>query len=406
MASVKPFRALRPKTDLASEICELPYDVLSSEEAREAVDGRPHSFFHVSKPEVDLAPGTDPFDSAVYAKGRENFDRLMQGGFLKQDEQASYYLYRQIMGEHSQVGLVAVASCEEYDKGIVKKHEFTRPDKEDDRVRHMEALDAQTGPVFLTYPAQVDLDAQFASIIEQAPEIDFVGKDDVRHSSWTITDSALIASIEEQFRAIPTLYIADGHHRSAAASRVAVSRKGENHSGDFLTVLFPHNQMQILAYNRFVKDLNGRSTDEFLAAIRAIADVEEKEASVEPTQKHSVGMFLAGKWYALTFKEAVRTAPDPVERLDVSILQQQVLNPLLGIDDPRTSKPVAFVGGIRGNEELERLVKGSENGVAFSMYPTDIKDLMAIADADQIMPPKSTWFEPKLRDAMFCHMLR
>ena len=406
MASVKPFRALRPKTELASEICELPYDVLSSDEAREAVEGRPHSFFHVSKPEVDLAPGTDPFDSSVYAKGRENFDRLMKDGFLVQDETASYYLYRQIMGEHSQVGLVAVASCQEYDEGIVKKHEFTRPDKEDDRVRHMEALDAQTGPVFLTYPAQADLDAQFAAIIEQTPEIDFVGKDDVRHSSWTISDPALIASIEEQFRAIPTLYIADGHHRSAAASRVAVSREGKNHSGDFLTVLFPHNQMQILAYNRFVKDLNGRSVEEFLEAIRLIADVEEKSVSVVPNKKHDVGMFLGGKWYELSFKENARSAADPVERLDVSILQQHVLNPLLGIEDPRTSKRVAFVGGIRGNEELERLVNGSDNGVAFSMFPTDIEDLMAIADADQIMPPKSTWFEPKLRDAMFCHMLR
>ena len=406
MASVKPFRALRPKPELASEICELPYDVLSSAEARTAVVGRPQSFFHVSKPEVDLPEGTDPFDPSVYAKGRENFDRLISEALLIQDEQPCYYLYRQIMGAHAQIGLVAVASCQEYDQGIVKKHEFTRPDKEDDRVRHMEALDSQTGPVFLAYPANAALDTLFKSITSAAPEIDFVGKDDVRHSAWTVTDRSQIQSIEEQFQAIQTLYIADGHHRSAAASRVAKSRNGQNHSSDFLTVLFPHDQMQILAYNRFVKDLNGLSAETLLERIGEIATIEPQTDAVTPSKKHDFGMFLGGKWYRLELKESVRSAVDPVERLDVSILQQHVLNPLLGISDPRTSLRVAFVGGIRGNGELERLVNDAGDGVAFSMYPTDIEDLMAIADADQIMPPKSTWFEPKLRDAMFCHMLR
>jgi uncharacterized protein (DUF1015 family) len=406
MASVKPFRALRPKTELAGDICELPYDVLSSSEARVAIKGRPQSFFHVSKPEVDLAEGIDPHDEAVYAKGRENFDRLIGEGFLKQEEKPCYFLYRQVMGQHAQIGLVAVASCQEYDDGIVKKHEFTRPDKENDRVKHMEALDAQTGPVFLTYPANASLDGLFAEITSGEPEIDFVGKDDVRHSSWTISSQETIQTIEEQFRAIPTLYIADGHHRSAAASRVAEARGGANHSGDFLTVLFPHNQMQILAYNRFVKDLNGLTAETFMERVGAVASIEEVATSFEPKEKHSVGMFLGGKWYRLGFNQDVRSAEDPVERLDVSLLQQHVLNPLLGIDDPRTSYRVSFVGGIRGNGELERLVNESDGGVAFSMYPTDIEDLMAIADADQIMPPKSTWFEPKLRDAMFSHMLR
>ena len=397
---------MRPKIEQAGEICELPYDVLSSAEARVAIEGRPHSFFYVSKPEVDLAEGIDPHDDAVYSKGREHFDRLIEEAYLKQEASPCYFLYRQVMGQHTQIGLVAVASCQEYDEGIVKKHEFTRPDKENDRVKHMEALDAQTGPVFLTYPANASLDELFSQITSAEPEIDFVGKDEVRHSSWTISSKELIESIEDQFRAIPTLYIADGHHRSAAASRVAKARGGANQSGDFLTVLFPHNQMQILAYNRFVKDLNGLTAESFMERLGKVASIEEVASSFEPKEKHAVGMFYSGKWYRLAFNQEVRSADDPVERLDVSILQQHVLNPLLGIDDPRTSYRVSFVGGIRGNGELERLVNESDGGVAFSMFPTDIEDLMAIADADQIMPPKSTWFEPKLRDAMFCHMLR
>ena len=406
MASVKPFSALRPNPRWASEICELPYDVLSSDEARRAVEGRPKSFFHVSKPEVDLPEGTHPYDEAVYAKGRENFDRFIEEGLLRQDAKPSYYLYRQIMGEHHQLGLVALASCEEYDRGIVRKHEFTRPEKEHDRVKHMEALDAQTGPVFLTYPARPSLDGPFAKIIESKPEIDFVGQDEVRHSAWTISDDALLASIESEFQAVPILYIADGHHRSAAASRVAQAREGRHSSDFFLTVLFPDNQMQILPYNRFVHDLNGLGCEPFIDRLSQVAEIESGEGPVVPEAKHQLGMYLDRRWYCLRFKETVCSDADPVERLDVSILQRQVLGSLLGISDPRTSQRISFVGGIRGTAELERLVDQAGQGVAFAMFPTDIRDLMAIADADQIMPPKSTWLEPKLRDAMFCHMIR
>ncbi len=406
MASVKPFQALRPKSDLASEICELPYDVLSSSEARKAVDGRSHSFFYVSKPEVDLPEATDPYDPAVYAKGREQFDRMIQEGLLVQDETPHYYLYRQIMGGHSQLGLVAVASCDEYDREIVKKHEYTRPAKEDDRVRHMEALDAQTGPVFLTYYADATLDSLFETLVQEAPAVDFVGEDGVQHTAWVVREAAHAETIAAQFTAMPALYIADGHHRSAAASRVNLTRSGANHSGDFLAVLFPHNQMQILAYNRFAHDLNGLTPETLLERLGEVGTLRPSDQAVEPQKKHQLGVFLNGQWYEMEFHARHLQSEDPVERLDVSVLQAQVLTPLLAIDDPRTSQRIDFVGGIRGTGELERLVNEAETGVAFSMYPTSIEDLMTIADGGQVMPPKSTWFEPKLRDAMFCHMLR
>ncbi|MCS1410900.1 MAG: hypothetical protein M2R45_04095 [Verrucomicrobia subdivision 3 bacterium] len=406
MAIVKLFRALRPKFGLAAQICELPYDVLSSEEARVAANGRPHSFFHVSKPEIDLPEGTAPYDAAAYAKGRENFDRLIDEGCLVQDPEAHYYLYRQVMGQHTQVGLVAVSSCEEYDCGVVKKHEFTRLDKENDRVKHMEALDAQTGPVFLTYRADAELDALFAKVACGDPKVDFTSDDEVRHTAWVISDSELARFIEAKFSSIPYLYIADGHHRSAAASRVAKARGGKAHSDHFLTVLFPHDQMQILAYNRFVHDLNNATAEQFLEKIQGVLSVSEAPAAVEPTLKHQLGMYLAGRWYALEFRPEALNSKSPIELLDVSLLQRHVFTPLLGIQDPRRSRRISFVGGIRGTGELEKLVDAAGTGVAFSMFPTSIEDLMAVADQDGIMPPKSTWFEPKLRDAMFCHMLR
>lgn len=404
MAIVKSFAALRPKSELAAQICELPYDVMSSDEAREIAAGNPLSFLHVSKPEIDLPPGTDLYSPAVYAKGKENFEKLIAQDALKQDNQPCFYLYRQIMGKHSQVGLVAAASCDEYQKNIIKKHELTRPDKEDDRVRHIETLNSQTGPVFLTYRAVAAFDAFVARKTAEAPAVDFTAKDGVRHTSWSISKADEIKFVENQFAQIPFLYIADGHHRSAAAARVFKSRNGKGHSGQFLAVIFPHNQMQILPYNRVLKDLNGHSPEQLQQKLAAVFDIKAPGAPV-PTRKHELGFFNNGKWQTLTFKPQFTKTSDPIEGLDVTILQKQVLAPLFGIDDPRTSKRVNFVGGIRGTAELEKLVNGGEYACAFSMFPTSIEDLMSIADAGGIMPPKSTWFEPKLRDAMFCHMI-
>ncbi|MDD5139664.1 MAG: DUF1015 family protein [Verrucomicrobiales bacterium] len=404
MATIKPFAALRPKPELAAQICELPYDVMSSDEARQMAAGNPLSFLHVSKPEIDLPPGTDLYSGAVYAKGRENFQKLISQGALQQDSQPCFYLYRQIMGKHVQTGLVAAASCEEYLRGIIKKHEFTRPDKEDDRVRHIEALDSQTGPVFLTYRASAAFDEFVAKKISEPPAVDFTGKDGVRHASWTVADAEGINFIEAQFAQIPFLYIADGHHRSAAAARVFQTRQGAGHSGQFLTVIFPHNQMQILPYNRVLKDLNGLTSAGLLKKLEEVFNIV-RLGSATPTRKHELGFFMNHRWHTLTFKPKLTASNDPIEKLDVTLLQKQILAPLFGIDDPRTSKRINFVGGIRGTAELEKLVNSGEYACAFSMFPTSIEDLMSIADAGGIMPPKSTWFEPKLRDAMFCHMI-
>jgi uncharacterized protein (DUF1015 family) len=404
MAIIKPFAALRPKPELAAQICELPYDVMSSDEAREMAAGNPLSFLHVSKPEIDLPPGTDIHAPEVYARGRENFEKLIAQGALQQDGAPAFYLYRQVMGEHSQVGLVAAASCEEYLNNIIKKHEFTRPDKEDDRVRHIEALNSQTGPVFLTYRASTAFDEFVTKKTSEAPAVDFTGKDGVRHTSWTVANAADIQFIEAQFAQIPFLYIADGHHRSAAAARVFQSRQNAGQSGRFLTVIFPHNQMQILPYNRVLKDLNGLTPDELLKKLAEVFNII-RLGIARPARKHELGIFLNNRWHTLTFKPKLTTVNNPVEQLDVTLLQKLVLAPIFGIDDPRTSKRIHFVGGIRGTAELEKLVNSGEYACAFSMFPTSIEDLMAIADAGGIMPPKSTWFEPKLRDAMFCHLI-
>ena len=404
MATLKPFAALRPQPQLAAQICELPYDVMSSDEARRMAAGNPLSFLHVSKPEIDLPPGTDLYSPAVYAKGKENFQNLISQGALKQDEKPNFYLYRQVMGQHSQVGLVAAASCEEYLANIIKKHEFTRPDKEDDRVRHIEALNSQTGPVFLTYRAVAAFDEFVAKKISETPAVDFTGKDGVRHTSWTISSADEINFVEAQFAQIPSLYIADGHHRSAAAARVFKSRNGVGHSGQFLAVIFPHNQMQILPYNRVLKDLNGLTSYELTLKLEKVFDTIRR-GDAAPAGKHTLGWFIDGEWHRLTFKYELTMGKNLIEGLDVTLLQKHVLGPVFGIDDPRTSKKINFVGGIRGTVELEKLVNSGEYACAFSMFPTSIEDLMQIADAGGIMPPKSTWFEPKLRDAMFCHLI-
>jgi uncharacterized protein (DUF1015 family) len=404
MATLKPISALRPKPELAARICELPYDVMSSDEAREIAAGNPLSFLHVSKPEIDLPPGTNLYAPEVYAKGKENFQKLISQGALRQDATPCFYLYRQIMGKHSQVGLVAAASCEEYLSGIIKKHELTRPDKEDDRVRHIETLNSQTGPVFLTYRAQASLDEFIARKIAEQPDIDFTAPDGVRHTSWVVNDPAQIQFIENEFARIPALYIADGHHRSAAAARVFQARKGAGQSGSFLSVIFPHSQMQILPYNRVLKDLNGLLPAQLLEKLDGVFILKTPGAAV-PARKHELGLYLQGEWHTLNFRPRFAATTDPIEKLDVTLLQKYVLDPIFGVTDPRTSTRINFVGGIRGVAELEKLVNSGAYACAFSMFPTSIEDLMTIADAGGIMPPKSTWFEPKLRDAMFCHMI-
>jgi uncharacterized protein (DUF1015 family) len=404
MATLRPFAAFTPQPDLAARICELPYDVMSSEEARAIAAGNPLSFLHVSKPEIDLPAGSDVYSAQVYAKGAENLQRLIAQGALGRQPQPAYYLYRQVMGRHTQVGIVAAASCEEYLANTIRKHEFTRPDKEDDRVRHIEALNAQTGPVFLTYRANAAIDAFVVRRIAVPPVVDFTASDGVRHSSWTVADAEGIEFIERAFAAIAHLYIADGHHRSAAAGRVYRARGGAGASAHFLTVTFPHDQMQILPYNRVLRDLNGQTPEALLRGLADVFDVAPGAAAA-PTRKHEQALYLAGQWYGLKVKPAYAAPADPIEDLDVSILQRCVLAPLFGIDDPRTSQRISFVGGIRGTAELEKLVNGGEYACAFSLYPTGIEDLMRIADAGGVMPPKSTWFEPKLRDGMYCYML-
>ena len=416
LATIRPFAALRPRPELAAQICALPYDVMSSNEARQLAAGNPLSFLHVSKPEIDLSPTTNPYAPEVYAKGKENFQRLIAQGALRQEAQPGFYLYRQIMGGHCQVGLVAAASCEDYLRGVIKKHEFTRPDKEDDRVRHIEALEAQTGPVFLVYRARRALDQLVARRTAATPDIDFTAADGVRHTAWVMGEGPDLQLIASEFERTPALYIADGHHRCAAAARVCQTRKGAGRSGFFLSVIFPHNQVQILPYNRVLKDLNGLSPDALLKKLGDIfvqepgvrsqeSGAASRESASNPRRKHELGLYLAGRWHVLRFLPRLTGATNPADRLDVSLLQQHVLAPIFGIGDPRTSKRINFVGGIRGTVELEKLVNCGEYACAFSMFPTSIEDLMAIADAGGIMPPKSTWFEPKLRDAMFCHLL-
>ncbi len=404
MATIRPFAALLPKPDLAARICELPYDVMSSQEARALASGNPHSFLRVSKPEIDLPPGSDLYSPAVYAQGKANLDQLMADGSLSRDSQPCFHLYRQVMGKHSQVGLVAAASCAEYLDGTIKKHELTRPDKEDDRVRHIETLNSQTGPVFLTYRARPSLDAWIQTRMDETPRVDFESADGVRHTAWRIADDDGLRYLAAEFAEVPYLYIADGHHRSAAAARVFQSRGGRGQSGSFLTVIFPHDQMRILPYNRALKDLHGLNPGQLLDRIESVFKVRP-DGAAQPTRKHQLGLFLEGRWYGLTFRPEFTADADAIERLDVTLLQRHILAPIFGIDDPRTSKRIHFVGGIRGTGELEKLVNADEFACAFSMFPTSIEDLMAIADAGGIMPPKSTWFEPKLRDAMFCHMI-
>ncbi|MEI6613400.1 MAG: DUF1015 family protein [Chrysiogenales bacterium] len=411
MARIEPFRGLRPRKDLAEKIAAPPYDVLSSEEARELAKGNPYSFLHIGKPEIDLPPGIDLYSDGVYAKGKENFDRFIREGVLRQDEQKCFYIYKQIWGEHVQIGLVAGASCQDYQDNVIKKHELTREDKERDRQRHIETLNAQTGPVFLTYKQKKSIDKLIGKGMAKGPENDILTYDGVHHIFYVVNDEKLISSLQNEFRQLDVLYVADGHHRSAAATKIKTKRQGENpgHTGDeeynfFLAVIFPHKQMKILPYNRVVKDLNGMIKADFIARVSERFTCEETQEKA-PTKPQEFSMYISGQWYRLRAKPGTFDKADAIASLDVSILQNNLLAPVLGIRDPRTDKRIDFVGGIRGTGELEKKVDGGQFAVAFSFRATTIEQLFAIADAGKIMPPKSTWFEPKLKDGLVSHLL-
>lgn len=412
MSLIRPFPGLRPKAGFADKVVAPPYDVLSVQEAIERAKDKPWSFLHISRPEIDLLDGLSPYDEAVYKKGQENFDRMRKEGVLVQDPEPYYYLYRLNMGEHEQTGLVAAASVEAYDQGRIKKHEFTHPDKEDDRVKQVDTLNAQTGPVFLTYRHVEELDELFETQMTCEPENDVTADDGVRHRIWVIKDQKVCQRITDLLEARESLYVADGHHRSAAASRVAAKRKeaNTNHTGDetynyFLTVIFPDNQMNILDYNRVVKDLNRQSKEYFLDALSKSFACEKESEAVRPAEHGEYGMYLDGQWYRLKAKTDLVAEEDPVKRLDVSLLTDYLIEPILGISDSRRDKRIDFVGGIRGLAELEKRVDSGDMAVAFSLFPTSLNDLMAVADAGEVMPPKSTWFEPKLADGLVSHLL-
>ncbi len=404
MPLIKPFRALRPVPERAAEVLAPPYDVLSSAEARERAKGKPWSFLHISKPEIDLDPAISPYDKAVYAKAADNLKRMVDGGVLMRDAQPCYYVYRLTWRDRTQTGLACVASLADYASNRIRKHELTTPVKEDDRVRQIEAINAQTGPVMIGYPDTPDIGALLAKAAAGKPVVDVTADDGVRHQLWVVADADAIDKLTKAFDALPAVYIADGHHRSAAAARVAAARKGDGWHQYFLSVMFPESEMTILDYNRVVKDLNGREPERFLAELAKNFTVAPSAKPVRPASSHDYGMYLAGHWYRLTLRPDL-VPDDPIGRLPITLLTRNVIEPLLGIKDPRTDKRIDFVGGARGLEGLEKRVNSGEMAVAFALYPTQMHDLMAVADAGSIMPPKSTWFEPKLADGMVNHVL-
>ncbi len=412
MAIIKPFRALRPPKELVEKVSALPYDVMNVEEACAMAAGNPNSFLHISRPEIDLPPEVDPHDESVYLQGKQNLGEFIRRGILTQDRHDCFYVYRQRMGAISQTGLVVCASVDDYQSGVIKKHEHTRADKEEDRVKHIDYLDANDEPVFYLSRSCSEVEGIIEGVTNGPPEYDFISDDGVGHTAWIIADKALIDRLIVLFAAIPKLYVADGHHRSAAAGRVRELRRDKNpgHSGSeeynsFLTVVFPENQLNIMPYNRAVKDLNGHTVAEFITQVGSSFDMLPSPAPVIPAERHHFGMYLDGRWYHLHARPAIVNEKDTVGRLDVSILQNSLLAPLLGIHNPRTDQRIHFVGGIRGNDELVKLVDSGEYAVAFALHPTSIAELIELADQDQIMPPKSTWFEPKLRSGLFVHQL-
>ncbi len=414
MATIKPFKGLRPPKNLVEQVESRPYDVLDSEEARIEAGNNEKSLYHIIKPEIDFPVGTSEYDERVYARAAENFAKFQKEGWLVQDEQEMYYVYAQTMNGKTQYGLVVAAAVEDYMNGVIKKHELTRRDKEEDRMRHVRVNDANLEPVFFAYPDNVTLDSLIERVTEGEPEYDFIAPiDGFRHQFWLVNDSADIATITETFAKIPYLYIADGHHRSAAAALVGAekAKNNPNHKGDeeynyFMAVCFPASQLTILDYNRVVKDLNGMSEEEFLSALSVNFTVSCQ--GTEPYRAmhlHEFSLYLGGKWYSLVLKDGLCDESDPIGSLDVSISSDLILDKLLGIKDLRSDKRIDFVGGLRGLEELKRRVDSGEMKMALALFPVSMQQIMNIADSGNIMPPKATWFEPKLRSGLVVHKL-
>ena len=413
MATIKPFRAFRPGNNLAEKVASKPYDVLSSAEAKIEAQGNSHSFLHVIKPEIDLPDETDLYSEAVYEKARSNFLDMINAEILVQDNLPHLYIYRQIMDGREQYGLVACSSIDDYFNDIIKKHEFTRPEKENDRIRHMKTIGAHPGPVFLTYHAVNEIDKIVNEVAgSQAPVVDFTADDGVQHSVWVVSDPSKNETLVSLFsQKVAATYIADGHHRAASSAKVGAALRQENVGSDgsedfnfFLSVLFPANQLHIMDYNRVVKDLNGLSEAEFLEKVKNNFSIEEMAALYKPTQLHEFSMYLNGKWYRLQANQNTYDPNDPIKVLDVSVLSDYLFDPVLGIKDQRTDKRIGFIGGIRGLEELEKRVDSGEMKVAIALYPVSIQQLIDISDSGNVMPPKSTWFEPKLRSGLFVHL--
>ncbi|MBE6783771.1 MAG: DUF1015 domain-containing protein [Ruminococcaceae bacterium] len=414
MAIFNPLKAIRPKSEYAHKVAALPYDVMNSEEAREMVKDNPYSFLHVDKAEIDLPEDTYLYSDEVYNKAKENLDKLVSDGICIDDVTPKYYIYRQIMNGRAQTGIVGAASIDDYINGAIKRHEFTRADKEEDRIRHIDTCDANTGPIFLTYRHKDEISSFIKSFCEENSPIYDFESDKVQQTVWEIADEKQISSLKEMLSQAGDYYIADGHHRCASAAKVGIKRREENPDFNgteefnfFLAVLFADSDLEIMDYNRVIKDTNGLDNDEFLNKISGKFEVEKQNSyePFRPQEKHTFGLYLDKCWYKLTAKDGIFDESDPVDRLDVSILQNNLISPILGITDPRTDKRIDFVGGIRGLKELERRAQ-SDMKIAFSMFPTTLDDLMSIADAGKVMPPKSTWFEPKLLSGLFIHKLK
>jgi len=414
MAVLKPFKGIRPSVELAPKIASRPYDVLDSEEARAEAAGNPYSLLHIIKPEIDLEPGIDVHSEPVYQKARENYMKFIERNWLQQDDRDYLYIYAQTWRNKTQYGLVGCAAVDDYLNGIIRKHELTRPDKEEDRMKHVRINNANIEPVFFTYKAVPEIDRIISGYVEShAPVYDFTADDEVKHRFWIIREEDIIDRLVGLFASVPYTYVADGHHRTAAAARVGEEKRKNNtyYRGDeeynfFLAVHFPHDQLTIIDYNRVIKDLNGMVTEELVEKLKKSFVVEEKGKDIyKPDRLHNFSMYLDGKWYALTARPGTYDDNDPIDMLDVTILTKQVLNPLLGIEDLRRSERIDFVGGIRGLDELKRRVDTGEMKTAFALYPVTLDQLMRIADTGNIMPPKTTWFEPKLRSGLVIHSL-